>query len=942
MAFYFFYQKDPETAWTLALADERANILREKNPALASVLDVDATFSDDEDKTPPKYRGPLYIDIDSDAEDKTEKLERAIEQSQKLLTLIQSKGVDLNTVRCWLTGGRGIHIMLDPATFMTKIPPTGILNLPSIYKEMVWSTIMVDDLDLKVYSEKRGRMFRCANVKRENGKYKVSVTADEILNMTPARYDELTSQPRAQVPVEPPCFCPELGLAFSVAQDKVTKKIAARKGKKGDDLKRFNGQWPNVLKDMVNGKGIKEDAGFNQIAMQIALAGIALGKSEASILEDCETLIQAHKGDGTRYGSPNKRRSFLKDMIRYMDKSDTYEFSIGGISALLTDEARAKSDLVGGDRVDVPTVVTEDGEVEVEEQTGPLRLGRNGIFVRTDDGMKSICDLGLLNPVAMCHLTGEHVGYELDMVLDGKDKGKKFLPMNAFSSRSQFHNWALTFGASMKGTDQQAGGLVDVFRHKTGKTVYGVEREGIDIITRPGIKNSDDLDVVWSAIDGVRTNNPDVHYRYHGIYSAGGTFRSDLMDAGPLTLDDEAFVDDLLSINTVANLGKLLGWFSAAFLTQLIRKKFKRFPSLQVYGQAGSGKSMSVILLNHLHYNMVEPRQFSVSGQTNFPIIVAVATSASMPMVFEEVKARQLTKHAKDFLQNILRSNYTADQISRGSLGRDKSVRELTVTDFQNAAPIVFVGEALEDQSAILERCVVVALSKANKVGRDQQFERCLDNATTMGRIGKVMAEAAMSMDRDVLYDNVQKNFKAISGRINNIASDDASRPAFNLGVVLTGLDFLKNTLAQVFGETFDERIEAMREEILSNVMESIPKNMSEASRVLDTMAALSRNPDPNLKLIIGQDYTVSADGKTIDLKVRNAYDKYVRYQRGLGMEVLYDTYNSFQNSLSNYGGVVRRACPDNDMLYDSPRAVIFRILVQYMDDEGVDGFNVR
>ena len=421
MAFYFFYQKDPETAWTLALADERANILREKNPALASVLDVDATFSDDEDKTPPKYRGPLYIDIDVHAEDETEKLEIAIEQSRKLLTLIQSKGVDLNTVRCWLTGGRGTHVVIDPATFMTKIPPTGILNLPSIYKEMVWSTIMVDDLDLKVYSEKRGRMFRCANVKRENGKYKVSVTADEILNMTPARYDELTSQPRAQVPVEPPCFCPELGLAFSVAQDKVTKKIAARKGKKADNLERFKGQWPNVLKDMVSGKGIKEDAGFNQIAMQIALAGLALGKNEASILEDCETLIQAHKGDGTRYGSPNKRRSFLKDMIRYMDKSDTYEFSIGGISALLTDEARSKSDLVGGDRVDVPTVVTEDGEVEVEEQTGPLRLGRNGIFVRTDDGMKSICDLGLLNPVAMCHLTGEHVGYELDMVLDGKD-----------------------------------------------------------------------------------------------------------------------------------------------------------------------------------------------------------------------------------------------------------------------------------------------------------------------------------------------------------------------------------------------------------------------------------------------------------------------------------------------------------------------------------------
>ena len=139
--------------------------------------------------------------------------------------------------------------------------------------------------------------------------------------------------------------------------------------------------------------------------------------------------------------------------------------------------------------------------------------------------MKSICDLGLLNPVAMCHLTGEHVGYELDMVLDGKDKGKKFLPMNAFSSRSQFHNWALTFGASMKGTDQQAGGLVDVFRHKTGKTVYGVEREGIDIITRPGIKNSDDLDV--AAVDAhmaaLRAQQPRQHLQNQAFPGSGRT-----------------------------------------------------------------------------------------------------------------------------------------------------------------------------------------------------------------------------------------------------------------------------------------------------------------------------------------------------------------------------------------------------------------------------------
>ena len=92
-------------------------------------------------------------------------------------------------------------------------------------------------------------------------------------------------------------------------------------------------------------------------------------------------------------------------------------------------------------------------------------------------------------------------------------------------------------------------------------------------------------------------------------------------------------------------------------------------------------------------------------------------------------------------------------------------------------------------------------------------------------------------------------------------------------------------------------------------------------------------------QLIRGIDYTVAEGGKTIDLKVRTAYDKYVRYQRSLGMEVLYDTYNTFQVSLSNYSGVIKRACPENEQLFDSPKAVIFRLDCDHMGREGVDSF---
>ena len=41
---YFFYQPAPKTPWVPALASQRAAILKEKNPALCTVLDVDSVF----------------------------------------------------------------------------------------------------------------------------------------------------------------------------------------------------------------------------------------------------------------------------------------------------------------------------------------------------------------------------------------------------------------------------------------------------------------------------------------------------------------------------------------------------------------------------------------------------------------------------------------------------------------------------------------------------------------------------------------------------------------------------------------------------------------------------------------------------------------------------------------------------------------------------------
>ena len=949
MAFYMFLQLEEKSKWIPALATERENIAKTRKPALVSVLDVDNSFDTDltgEEIRALRYSGPFYVDFDA------EDIEEATEQFKVFLLKLKAMNVDLDMLRLYATGKKGYHIEVPAQMFMGKVPVAGVLHLPHIYREMAYG-LFVDTLDMNVYSTKRGRQWRCPNVKRaDNGKYKVQISAEEALTMTPETYAEVCNSPRNALPIEPPSLNADLGLLYAQSRDKVEKAVARKKTRKVVDspLARFKGEWPDTFEGILHGVTIKPGVGWNHISMQLAIVAAELGKTEDQLLKDAAGVIESHESDSSRYNSPAKRRTDLRDMFRYCNGNPTMEYSVGAIMALLMPEVRANSDIIFGeflpDAVEpaAPAAPRKEGDpepapaapVSLDENGGQLRISKQGIFARCDEGYRNICDLGLQNPLAMAQLGGDNLGYELDVTLDGKPRGKKFLPMNALATRSQFNNWALLLGASMRGTDQQVSSLADLFRKGTTNTVYAVEREGIDVVTPPGADSADDEDVIWAAPDKVTCLREGVSYRYNGVYNAGGTYRSDLMHAPEMTTEDESYISDLLQINTSQNVAKTLGWFCAAFLTQLIRRKLKRFPSLQVYGQAGAGKSMTVILLNHLHYHMVEPRQIGVAGQTHFPIIAAVAASASLPLVFEEVKRRQLHKSMLDFLQNILRSNYTADHLSRGSLGRDKSVRELTVTNFTNSAPIAFVGEALEDQSAILERCVCVAMSKTDRSGRDKYFERCLDSAHKMGRIGKSLAMAALAIDREWLHSQVMLNLKTVTGKVTSTMADDATRPAYNLAVTLTGLDFLKGTLARVFGTLFDARLDELRDSILDNVMDSIPRNLSEVSRVLDTMADLTRNADDAYRMVQNVDYVVK--DTYIELKLRNAFDKYVRYQRSLGLEVLFDSHNAWQSALINYGGTMQRAVPDS-IMWDSPRAVIFKLSLAYLDKEGVNTF---
>lgn len=343
--YFFFYQKTPKGVWYPAPASDRERILNEERPPFCTVLDVDNDFALDltkEEQAAVKYRGNFYADFDGADED----FSVVIAQFQKFLAKLQDHGLNLDQCHLAATGGRGFHAEVPMSCMMLVVPADGIAGLPSIFKELAFA-LFVETLDLRVYSAKRGRAWRTYGVERENGKFKVAITVAEALSMTPERYNELCSAPRDLINPEPPTLAKGLARLFTDSCGKVAVAVAKNK-------KRVPGKAAKALKHRLDSVGYplppslltvasghtptREGAGFNQIAMQLAIAAIALGVTEDELITLCAGLISNHQSDGSKYHTPRRRENQLRQQFHYMEASH-YDLSVGGIRSILPKNA---------------------------------------------------------------------------------------------------------------------------------------------------------------------------------------------------------------------------------------------------------------------------------------------------------------------------------------------------------------------------------------------------------------------------------------------------------------------------------------------------------------------------------------------------------------------------------------------------------------------------
>lgn len=269
-----------------------------------------------------------WIDIDDEAPSHSCKVAR------DLLAKLEALDVPRDSVRLWLSGSKGVHMLVPPGAFMTD-PGEPLQHLPAIMKEMTNGDLYLDGVDLRAYS--RQQLWRQEGVKRDNGAFKVPVTAAELDTIRDDEtYRALCAAPREMPSYGAARYSAALAYQWAKARDKVraheAKRPQRRAANKAAAAMLRDAELP-TYHGLLSGS-IKSAKGWNQTALQLASIALGLGWSEDELITRAAGAVRAHESDG-RYNTPAKRERELRNQYRYQDGSATYEVSIPALLSLL-------------------------------------------------------------------------------------------------------------------------------------------------------------------------------------------------------------------------------------------------------------------------------------------------------------------------------------------------------------------------------------------------------------------------------------------------------------------------------------------------------------------------------------------------------------------------------------------------------------------------------
>lgn len=918
MSSYLYYQLvGGEEAWVVTQADKAK--FHELRPTFITVLALDKIVGEAPNREfleSIKYQGPMYWDLD-DASD----VNNSIQDAKSVLEKLGSYGVADSSINIFLSGKKGLHILVPQAVFMEK--PGFVRFLPHIYKEIAFK-MAEPTVDFRVYTARKGRMLRtCYNV-RENKKYKVAITAQELRELTPEGYDAFVSEPTREFDMAEGEFCARFALVYEEAAQRYTSR--PKKTTKVVSPVQLKAQEPVALA-IMRGE-TSSHAGFNPIAMQVSLYAREAGWKVEQLIDNCAGLIENHQSDGNRYNTPAKRKRALQETFYYIDENPSYEYSIGGLKSVGQGAA--------------PEVDEEGNEVDSVHNMGVFAEGYRYVTSR-DEITTPVTNFIFDNITKLVDPVDERIlSYTAHLKGDSNVQADAMVTLidGQLSGSTSLHNAVSAFGGIFTGTDGQARGIQQLMLRAVDNTNYIIDSEGLNVINLPRSRNPalSKPFLVWADADGVRMpaeqKEAGVNFTFQGYPEVEGVIKADVTRAPALGRwlgEDPAnkerltyMLNNMIAAYDPEVLGKTLGWMVSCFWRQLFHAYDNKFPLLHIYGPSGFGKTELATTLMRLFFYEATPTMITPSS-TVFALQQLVAGSGSIPIVLDEYKPGVMDKGQLEKFRALFRDVYNMKDAQRGG-GNAKKDAFNALSRVRLSGPIAFVAEAMETETAIVERIVLVSAKKPDELvmrRRAAHYEEYKQNSDILSILGHYIAARVLqttsmadfkvefsgilreARDNHMLrqddYERVESGemtLEELTRRRNN-----KDRPIYNNSVALFGVRKFRSMLERVYKDEFDgmfgDSFNRMEEAIFNTNEGVVDSTIPEYVKVLNAMSGMTRLEGYSA-LEEGRDFNVVDQGGQVRLAIdpRAVFAKYRSYMRSQGSNALYPSEQAFAQAM--------------------------------------------
>jgi len=907
---YRYYQKVGGTeVWQPIQADHPMDAIR---PTFTTILAVDTLLPEKptrEELDAAKYSGPLYFDLDA------EDIEDSIADARTTIQRLQGYGVQASDVEIYLSGKKGLHIIVPEAVFSQK---TLLMHrLFDAYKEIAYK-LSTPSTDLRVYTGRKGRMLRtCYNV-RENGNYRVPILLEELETLDEEKYQILCKMPRHLPPARPE-FRFQFGLLFDEAVQKAGTTKKRRKPRVVTPVQ-LQRDMPEVLK-LLNGES---EAGFNLVAIQLALYAREAGWNEEEFINRAQGLIANHQGSG-RYGTPSKRERELRNMLLYVEDNFAYEYNGAAYAKLLAPDSPQAGDLENGSSAE-----SEDYGGSSGIYTSPV-----GYYTKNEEGIENVVLKGTFKDVSTLIDSSSGAIVAVTARLHGQDMS---MAPEDFQSSSAVQRAVARTGVAFTGTDIVARKLYEMLAEeskRSGSNTLLVDKEGLTWF-KATRSDEDELRkgfLVYADERGVRPSTlvtGTYPLKFNGYPDPTGKFHSDLSRCPPF--DDFLAIEgnrekaedalwNLFRSQPPEVLSKLLGWQVACFYRSVFQACYGKFPLLHVVGQAGSGKSETNLSLLRLHYYHADPVQISPTS-TVFAIQAYMMASASIPLFVDEYKPNDMSYDKHHAMKLMLRDAYNCRPVMRGGGKRGAdgfaNVSEQTLT-----SPVLFVAEAIESETALLERVILATFRRLPGLKGSQQFshfQKFQHNQEVLSHIGAYILQTMLSKLQkdtfmakfDAIYAAARKKYCLQPGDMETLSQAEIRRKShgrerivYNYSVAEFGLGVFGWVLGVHFGNKFDAELAEMRNACYNRMGDLVQNTVPEYIRVLQHLGDMSLiSSESPSRINMGYEYQFKDFGgkKALEVAVRPAYNKYRAYCKGLGVRPLFNGEDSLALALRDCG----------------------------------------